>query len=341
MKRRLFGTTKDNKEVYAYSLTDGKITAEIIDLGGTIISLNVPKKDGEMVDVLLGYSKVSDYENYGGYLGALIGRVGNRIANAQFTLNGKTYNIFKNDNNVTLHGGKVGFDKKIWTVKEATDNTLLLSYLSVDGEENYPGNLTVEVKYTVENGGLSLEYFAETDSDTIINLTNHAYFNLDGENSGDILSTLVKMDSDYITPVDSDLVPNDEMMDVTGTPFDYRQFKTIGEGVNGNHEQIRLGGGIDHNFAINTNGEFKKVIECVGQKTDIKMSVYTDQPGVQFYSGNFLDGAIGKSGTQYFKRYGFCLETQHYPNSINCPSYPTTVLKKGDKFYSKTTYKFD
>ncbi len=337
MEYRIIGTAY-GKDVKAYTLKDDKISVEIMTLGATITSIKTPDKNGVVTDVLMGYKTTDEYLANGGYLGATIGRFGNRIGGAKFTLSGKEYTIGNNDNGNALHGGLVGFDKKIWSDK-VDGEVLELSYVSPDGEEGFPSTLNVTVRFSVEDGGLKLDYTATTDGETVVNLTNHAYFNLHGEGNGDILDTLLRIDADNITPVDASLIPHGEFMKVENTPFDFRKPMTIGERINSDHEQIKLCGGYDINYATNGSG-FRKIASAKSNATGIVMDVFTDAYGVQFYSGNFLSGAIGKSGKPYNYRNGFCLETQNFPNAVNCKEYPSAVLKKGEVYRTTTVYKF-
>lgn len=336
--KKPFGKTADGEAVDLYTLTDGKISVNIITYGGAIQSVLVPGKNGETVDVALGYDDVKGYQTHGGYIGALIGRIGNRIRNGEFELNGVKYHIFNNEKNASLHGGKNGFDKKVWNASVHGDK-LVLTYLSKDGEENYPGNLSVKVTYMVENSSLKIVYDATTDKDTVLNLTNHCYFNLSGQGNGTAEDTILQIFADKITPMDENLLTNGNFMDVNGTVFDFNEGKAIGKDINSDDQQIKFGGGFDHNFVLNKkeNGLFAV---AVSPRTNVKMECYTDQPGVQFYAGNFMGGTFGKGGKEYIKRGAFCLETQNYPNAVNCPEYPSCVLKPGEKYHTETVYKF-
>ncbi len=333
-----FGFTKNGERVKKYTLCGGKTQVDITDYGGTILSIRTPDKNGNIVDVCLGYDGIEGYQANGGYIGALIGRVGNRIGKGKVTLNGKDYQLALNDGENHLHGGMVGFDKKVWNAT-VDGERLILDAFSADGEENYPGNLTVKVIYTLADDELTIEYFAQSDKDTLCNLTNHCYFNLEG-NGADVYEQELFIDADYITPVDGGLIPHGELMAVKGTPFDFTEFKKIGKDIYADHEQLKFCGGYDHNFCLNTNGQFKTFAKVYSEKTGIEMECKTNLPGVQLYTGNFLDGVKGKNGAIYNKRGALCLETQVYPNAINCPEYPSYVLKKGEKYSTKTSYKF-
>src|SRR5690348_5250844 len=347
-KKSSFGKTPDGEAVDLYTLTN-KNGAEvaITNYGGSVVSLKVPDREGKLGDVVLGFDSVDGYVANTSYIGALIGRYGNRIGHSQFKLDGKTYTLPKNNGENTLHGGTKGFNKAVWTAKEipAKDGQALeLTYLSKDGEEGFPGNLQVRVIYTLtDSNALRIEYFATTDKDTVVNLTNHSYFNLAGPGSGDILSHVLTIEADKFTPVDSGLIPTGELRDVAGTPFDFRKPTAIGARINQDDEQLKLGGGYDHNFVLRRpagSGESlaARVVEAT---TGRVMEVWTTEPGVQFYTGNFLDGkSAGKGGATYPKRSAFCLETQHFPDSPNQPKFPSVVLSPGERYHTITTYKF-
>ena len=324
-----------------WTLSDGKIEAEVISYGGTLISLKTPDKSGNVADIVLGYDTLDGYVNGKAFFGALVGRYGNRIANARFVLDGKTYQLPQNDHGQTLHGGIRGFDKRIWTGKEIPGG-VELTYVSKDGEEGFPGNLTATVKYTVEGGALKIDYSAVTDKDTVLNLTNHSYFNLAGQGEGDILGEVLTLNADRFTPVNKFLIPTGELQPVQGTPFDFRKATPIGERIGGDDPQLKLGGGYDHNFVLNHKaGSMDLAATVRDPKTGRVMKVRTDQPGVQFYSGNMMtDGEKGKGGKVYNRRYGFCLETQHFPDSPNQPSFPSTELKPGERYHTVTVFEF-
>jgi aldose 1-epimerase len=347
-KKTSFGKTPDGEAVDLYTLTNKNgVEAAITNYGGSVVSLKVPDRDGKPGDVVLGFDSVDGYVSNTSYLGALIGRYGNRIGHAEFKLDGKTYTLAKNNGENTLHGGTKGFNKAVWTVKEIPANdgqALELTYLSKDGEEGFPGNLHVRVIYTLtDENALKIDYYATTDKDTVVNLTNHSYFNLSGPGSGDILGHIMMIEADKFTPVDSGLIPTGELRDVAGTPFDFRKPTEIGARINSDDEQIKLGGGYDHNFVLRKKpGEAISLAARVTEpKTGRVMEVWTTQPGVQFYTGNFLDGSLhGKGGISYTKRSAFCLETQHFPDSPNKPKFPSTELKPGERYHTTTIYKF-
>ncbi len=339
--RKSWGKLQDSVEVYIYTLTNkqGSIM-KVSNYGGIITSLLIPDRNGNLVDVVLGYDSLQGYLNQSPYFGALIGRYGNRIAGGRFTIGKETYNLALNNGPNHLHGGIKGFDKVVWDVEEFTSDStvgLKLHYLSPDGEEGYPGNLDVNVRYTLTNDyRVIFEYNASIDKPCPVNLTQHSYFNLAG--NGDILSHELMIAASKYTVVDSTLIPTGELRDVSGTAFDFRTSKLIG------HHLKATGGnpiGYDHNFELDHNSISNPVIYVSDSETGIAMEVYTDQPGVQFYSGNFLDGSIkGKNGTVYNQYNGFCLETQHFPDSPNQPSFPSTMLIPGENYSSKTIYRF-
>ncbi len=341
---REFGKTPSGETVELYTLKNAKgVAADISTYGGVIVSLKVPDRTGALGDVVLGFDDFQGYLLPPPYFGALIGRYGNRIAHAQFTLDGVVYKLAKNNGDNSLHGGNRGFDKVLWKAKPVDGQTLELTYLSKDGEEGYPGNLSVTVVYTLtDNNELKIDYRATTDKDTVLNLTNHSYFNLAGEGQGDILSHQLTLNADRYTPVDKGLIPTGELRSVEGTPFDFRQPHAIGDRIASNDEQIVLGGGYDHNFVLNRTGDGLSLAAKVTEaKSGRVMEVLTDQPAIQFYTGNFLDGTIhGKGGKIYGRRSALCLETQHYPDSPNHPDFPTAELKPGEQYHTTTVYRF-
>jgi aldose 1-epimerase len=339
--KQAFGHTTDGTSVDLYTLADGKVEARITNYGGIIVSLRTPDRDGKLDDIVLGYDSLDKYIAKTAYFGAIIGRYANRLAHGSFQLDGKTYSIPKNNGDNTLHGGIRGFDKVVWTAREIKDG-IELTYVSKDGEEGFPGTLTTTVRYTLEGGALRIEYSATTDKDTVLNLTNHSYFNLAGQGNGDVLKHVVKMNASKITPVDANLIPTGELMSVEGTPFDFRTPHAIGERIDTNNEQLRLGMGYDHNFVLDhAEGQLAEAAEVYEPTTGRILKVLTTQPGVQLYTGNHLDGSItGKQGRVYKPRFAFCLETQHYPDSPNHANFPSTELKPGEKFHSVTVFQF-
>lgn len=347
IEKKFYGKTTDGKDVYMFTLSNNKgVTANIINLGGAIVELLVPDRNGKTDDITLGYDNVKDYEVNNPHFGALIGRYGNRIGKAQFELNGKIYNLAKNDGNNHLHGGNKGFDRVVWEAEIINHNgleALQLTYLSKDGEENYPGNLQAKVIYSLnDESELKLEYFAECDQDTIANLTNHAYFNLAGHASGDILKHQLKLNAVKFTPIDDEYITTGEIRDVKGTPFDFTELTEIGARINEEDEQLKNGNGYDHNFVLNAGGKnLEKAAEVYEPSSGRVMEVFTTKPGIQFYSGNFLDGSdIGKGGVAYTQRTGFCLETQFFPNSTAHKHFPSPILRAGEKYNYTTIYKF-
>jgi aldose 1-epimerase len=337
-----FGKTPDGTPVALYSLTNSKgMEAKIATYGGAIVSLKTPDRTGAMGNVVLGYENLAGYTGGKSYFGALVGRYANRIAGGQFRIDGAVFNLPKNDGANSLHGGLRGFDKQVWTARELPGGALELTYISKDGEEGYPGKLTVTVTYTVtDDNVLRIHYAAVTDKPTVLNLSNHSYFNLKGKS--DILGHLITIHADRFTPIDSGLIPTGELKSVEGTPFDFRRPRTPGERINQTDEQLKFGHGYDHNWVLNRNGAGLSLaarIEETGETGRI-MEIYTDQPGLQFYSGNFLDGSEKGNGQVYNQHAGFCFETQHYPDSPNRPSFPSTLLKPGQKYDTTTEFRF-
>lgn len=335
----------DGKNISLYTLKNSHgMEVSITNYGATIVSIKVPDNKGQIADVSLGYDNIDGYVADKSYFGVTAGRYANRIAKGRFTLDGKTHQIPLNDGPNALHGGKIGFNKRIWEEKDVpTENAVEMSYRSPDGEEGFPGNLKVIVTFTLtESNELRLDYLATTDKDTVLNLTNHTYFNLHGEGNGDILGTEMTIHASQMTPVDSTLIPVGELRQVKGTPFDFLTEHTIGERINQSDDQLKLGRGYDHNFVIDRQKPgMVLAVKAYDQRSGRVLEVLTDQPGVQFYTGNFLDGTVhGKDGKKYEYRTGFCLETQHFPDSPNHPKFPTTELKPGEKFTSTTIYRF-
>ena len=341
-----FGETEEGP-VTKYTLENTRgMQVSVINQGGIITEIMVPDKDGNMADVVLGFDSLSGYLGDYPYFGAFIGRYGNRIAGGKFELDGEQYTLPVNNGPNSLHGGLKGFDKKYWTatpIEEGDRVGVRLTGTSPDGEEGYPGTLTVTVDYWLnDDNALTLDYTAETDQATPVNLTNHTYFNLRGAGSGDILGHELMIAADQFTPVDETLIPTGELASVEGTPFDFREPTPIGERIDADTEQIRFGGGYDHNFVLNGSGEGLRQIATVYEpQSGRTLEVETTEPGVQFYSGNFLDGSnIGKGGQPYELRTGFCLETQHFPDSPNQPDFPSTILEPGETYRSTTVYRF-
>jgi aldose 1-epimerase len=342
--RAPFGTMPDGKPVEQFTLTNANgIELKAIGYGGIITSLRVPDRAGKLDDVVLGFDRLENYLQDHPFFGAIIGRYGNRIAKAQFTLGGQTYKLAANNGPNHLHGGVKGFDKVLWDVAPAGGNALAFTRTSADGEEGYPGNLRVRVTYTLtDKNELVVEYTATTDKPTPVNLTQHSYFNLAGQASGDILGHQLMLNADRYTPVDDTLIPTGELAPVADTPFDFRKPTAIGARINGSHPQLKAGGGYDHNWVLNRQGSgLQLAARVVEPKTGRTLDIATTEPGIQFYSGNFLDGKLtGKAGAVYRHRTGFCLETQHFPDSPNQPAFPSTILKPGEEYRTRTVFTF-
>ncbi len=342
-----FGKTPDGQDADIYTLTNsGGAEVKITNYGGIVTSLKVPDRNGKLDDIVLGFDNLDAYLKGHPYFGAIIGRYGNRISKGRFTLHGVEYKLAVNNGENHLHGGIKGFDKVVWNAKPrkvANGAALELTYLSKDGEEGYPGNLSVKVVYTLTNANaLKIDYSATTDKDTVVNLTHHSYFNLAGQGNGDILKHRLFVNAARFTPTDAGSIPTGELRSVRGTPFDFTRATTIGTRINQDYEQLRLGKGYDHNFILNgIMGTLRRSARVYEPTTGRVMEVWTTEPGMQLYSGNFLDGTLtGKNGKVYQQRYGFCLETQHYPDSPNKPNFPTTVLRKGGRYHTITIYEF-
>lgn len=342
-----FGTLEDGRTAHLFTLTNEQGTEiKITNYGGIITSLKVADKNGEMEDVVLGFDDLDGYLQEGvPYFGAIIGRYGNRIADAQFELDGETYQLAANDGPNHLHGGEQGFDKRLWDAEsfENEDGSgVRLQYLSEDGEEGYPGNLSVEVIYTLtEDDELKIDYTATTDKATVVNLTNHSYFNLAGYDHGTILDHRVMINADEFLPVNETLIPTGEFRSVEDTPFDFTEPTLVGRRINADNEQIARGQGYDHCWVLNGEAGEMKLAATVHEPASGRfMEVFTTEPGIQFYTGNFLDGTLSGKGAAYSHRSGLCLETQHFPDSPNQPDFPSTVLQPGETYSTQTTYKF-
>jgi aldose 1-epimerase len=344
-KSKAFQKTIDGKETALFTLKNkNNAVAELTSYGARLVSLSVPDKNGNMVDVTLGHDSVGGYAKPSEpYFGCTIGRYGNRIAKGKFNLDAREFTLDINNSPNSLHGGSKGFHTKVWDAVQKDSQSITFSYVSPNGDAGYPGTLRVKVTYTLNNeNGLEIGYEATTDAITVVNLTNHAYFNLNGAGSGTINDHELMINADKITPVDATLIPTGELMKVEGTPFDFRNPATIGSRIDTTNDQIKKGLGFDHNFVLNgADGTVKKVATVKGNTSGITMEVWTDQPGLQFYGGNFLNGSeIGKGGKAYGYREGFCLEAQHFPDSPNQPSFPSTILDKGQVYKQTTIYKF-
>jgi aldose 1-epimerase len=347
MKSELFGKLPDDTSVELFTLTNANgVSTSITNYGGRVVSLKVPDKTGALGDVVLGFDTLAGYVAENPYFGALIGRYGNRIGNAQFTLEGQEYHLTANDGPNSLHGGKKGFDKVVWTVTDLTtaDTPMLeLRYTSNDGEENYPGTLLCIVTYSLTpKNELKIDYKATTNRPTVLNLTNHSYWNLAGAGSGDILSHQLTIAASKFTPVDKTLIPTGEIRSLDHSPLDFRNATAIGERIDKNDEQLKFGKGYDHNYVLDTvDGSLTRCALVQETTSGRSMEVLTTQPGLQFYTGNFLDGTLkGKGGKVYGRRSALCLETQHFPDSPNKPTFPTTELKPGEDYKQTTIYRF-
>jgi len=343
ISKQTFGTTKDGCQIDLYTLTNkNNMQVMISTFGGTIVSIKTPDKTGMLIDVALGYDKLENYETQDKYIGALIGRHGNRIQKGHFTLNGKKFQLYCNDGNNHLHGGKIGFDKKVWSAKEA-DQGLSLTYVSANGEEGYPGTLKVEVLYSLtDDNTLSIDYKAISDEDTVCNLTNHTYFNLAGYDSGTILKQKIQIFANCYTDADKESLPTGKIVSVAGTPLDLREPTRIGDHIDDSFEQLQFAGGYDHNWVIDAyDGTLKKAAFAFDDGTGITLTASTTLPGLQFYSGNYLDGAPeGKNNSHIYKRCGFCLESQYFPNALEHPKFEQPIIKKGETWHALTTYQF-
>ncbi len=337
-----FGKLTDGTAIEIYTLKDSTIEARIITYGGRVQSLMVPDRKGKVADIVLGFDSVGGYvDNPGPFFGAIIGRYANRIANGQFQLDGKTYHLPQNDGSNTLHGGPEGFDKVVWDAKPI-ENGVELTHVSKDGDEGFPGTLTAVVKYTLVGNTLHIDYSATTDKDTVVNLTNHSYFNLSGQGNGTILHDELRIDASRFTPVNTNLIPTGVLQPVAGTPFDFRKLTVIGSRINDNNEQLHNAKGYDDNWVLNhPAGQMGEAAEVYDPESGRVLTVLTTQPGIQFYTGNFLDGTIkGKDGKVYLHRGALCLETQHFPDSPNQPKFPSAELKPGQRYHQITEFRF-
>jgi len=349
MEKKPFGQLPDGQAIDLYTLTNAHgMQVAITNYGAAVVSIKVPGRQGKMDDVALGYDTLDGYVSDKAFLGATVGRYGNRIGHAKFTLGGTEYNLAKNNGENTLHGGKVGFNKKVWQAREVPsggEQSLELSYVSKDGEEGYPGTLRASVTFTLPNdrNALIIDYRATTDKTTVVNLTNHTYFNLSGEGHGDILKYQLELDASHFTPVDQTLIPTGEVLATKGTPLDFTKPVEIGARINDNDPQLKFGKGYDHNYVLDRNGKpgLIEAAEVFDPQSGRVLQVYTTEPGIQFYTGNFLQGEEhGKGGKVYTYRSAFCLETQHFPDSPNKPSFPSTELKPGQEYRSTTEFRF-
>jgi aldose 1-epimerase len=344
LQQQPYGAATSGGYADLYTLAnDQGVTVALTNYGGIITTLHTPDRNGQPGDIVLGYDNLEEYVARNPFFGCLVGRFGNRIGGAKFTLKGKSYTLAQNNGQNHLHGGRVGFDKVLWAAEPFTTPAsagVKLTYTSADGEEGYPGNLVVTVIYTLtDNNEFHLDYNAATDQTTIVNLTNHTYYNLAGK--GDILGHVMQINADRFTPVDSTLIPTGELRSVAGTPFDFRTPTPIGARIDQQDEQLAFGQGYDQNFVVDgTPGELRRAALVSEPTSGRTLEVLTTQPGVQFYSGNVLPNLTGKGGQEYQRRYGFCLETQHFPDSPNQPNFPSVVLEPGERYQETTVWKF-
>jgi aldose 1-epimerase len=342
VKMSIWGHTAEGSPVPIYTLKSGQIEVRVMAYGAKLVSIRTPDRSGKMADIVLGYDSLQDYLNdTKTHFGSVVGRYGNRIGLGKFTLDGKSYQIPVNNGVNALHGGPIGFDQHLWTAHEVP-NGVEFTLVSPDGDMGFPGKLTSHVKYTLEGNTLRLDYSATTEQDTVLNLTNHAYFNLNGDDQGNILNQKIEIKAEKYTPIDSGLIPTGELAPVAGTPLDFRKPEVIGSRISDNFDQLKLGGGYDFNFVLDGQaGTLRPAAIVTDPASGRKMTVETTEPGIQFYSGNFLDGTFtGRHGMKYQQHSGLCLETQHFPDSPNHPDFPSTVLHPGHTFHSTTTFTF-
>lgn len=338
-----FVSEVDGKPTALYVLKNSKgMEACVTNFGGRIVSLMVPGADGELRDVVLGHDSIADYVNIDGNFGALIGRYGNRINQGKITIDSIDYQLPQNNYGHCLHGGPKGFHNSVWDATQPNDSTLVLTLASPDGEAGFPGNVNVKVTYTLTGNDLDLAYEATTDKPTVLNLTNHSYFNLSGNPANTVLDETLTIKASGFTPIDSTFMTTGEIAAVEGTPFDFRSGKKIGQDIEANNEQLKNGLGYDHNFVLDTKGDINTpAVTLSDPQSGIKMQVFTTEPGIQVYAGNFLDGTVsGKKGIVYPRRSAICLETQHYPDSPNKPEWPSVVVRPGDTYKTHTIYRF-
>lgn len=339
---RKFGITKDGSKPYLYKMkNDAGMEVQVSDFGATLVNVTVLDQDKNPVEVVLGYEDAAGYENGTAAIGAIVGRNANRIGGACVTINGIDYKLAENDGKNNLHSGPDVYQKRMWRVVENGDDHVTFLLHSPDGDQGYPGALVMKVTYSLdEENTLMIHYEAEPDQDTIINMTNHSYFNLNGHKSGDVLNHTLWLNADAFTPADAASIPTGEIRSVEGTPMDFRTDKTIGKDIEADYEPLVFGNGYDHNWVLKNEGEFDKVAEVAGDESGIHMSVLTDLPGVQIYTANFLDGEKGRDGAVYEMRDAICLETQYYPDAIHHENFPGPICKKGEKYDTRTAYRF-
>lgn len=341
--KQKFGATKKNEEASLYTITNNNgMKAVVSDFGACLINLFVPDKNGKLLDVVWGYDSVSGYENNGVFLGATIGRCANRIGRSKFTLGGKEYELDQNDGKNNLHGGFDGYNARMWETKfEESGSAVTFGLKSPDKDQGFPGAADIAVTYALtDDNALAITYKATADADTIMNMTNHSYFNLDGADSDSILEHEVWIDADEFTEADAESIPTGRLLSVAGTPMDFRSFRVIGKDIDKDYEPLRFGGGYDHNWVLKNNGKTAVVAKLRSKKSGIVMSVSTDLPGMQLYTGNFLAGEEGKNGKKYGKRSAACFETQYFPDAVNHENFESPVLKAGEQYKTTTTYQF-
>ena len=339
--KSLFGKTANAENVYKYDLISDLSKVSILTFGATIQSFIVPSKNGD-IDVVLGYDELSSYEKLDSYLGATVGRNCNRIKKSKFYLDGKLICLNANDNGNNLHGGLVGFSHKVWKVVEVDEanTSITLSLFSKDGDENFPSNLEVKTKYTLNGSSLTIEYFGEADGKTVCNLTNHSYFSLDGDGASTAHDTYFKINSNSVTEVDNELIPTGNIVSVKDTPFDFTSFKKINRDILSSNEQIKYMNGYDCNFCLENKGNYQEVAWAYSENSGVSLAVSTNMPGLQLYSGYFLTDRVGKGGKLYKNNRSICLEAQTYPDAVNNKNFPSLIIDKGEKYYAKTTYEF-
>lgn len=340
---REFGKNKKGEDAHLYTITNKNgIKMEVTDFGATLVSLQIPDKSGVARDVVLGYDDPLGYEGPSGtFFGATVGRNANRIGNASFELNGQCWHLDKNDGEHNLHSGLDFWSFRIWDVKEKIENSITFALFSPEGDQGYPGAVEVEVRYTLtEENGVEISYYGKPDADTPLNLTNHSYFNLDGHDSGSVGKQLLWIDADAFTRTDADLIPTGEIVSVEGTPMDFRVKKPVGKDIDSEYEAVKLGKGYDHNWVLNGKGTYRKVAELESLESGICMEVYTDLPGIQIYSGNYLNHEVGKNGTIYYQNQGICFETQYFPDAVNHDHFESSVCRKNKIYQTKTCYRF-
>lgn len=337
-----FGVLKNGQKVRLFIMeNEAGMSASVTEYGASLVSLNVLDQDGRLTDVVLGYNDVTGYEEGTASFGATVGRNANRIGGASFTINGVDYELEKNDNGNNLHSGPDLYNKRIWEVEKQEEGKVSFLLHSADGDQGYPGNLDIRVTYELtEDNELRITYDGVSDQDTVINMTNHSYFNLNGHNSGVVLGHQVMLEADYFTRADAESIPTGELVDVTDTPMDFRKMHAIGDEIDADYEAVRFGGGYDHNWVLKNNGKFVKVAQAEGEKSGIIMEVYTDLPGIQMYTANFLEGEAGKEQAIYEKRNAVCFETQYFPDAVNKENFESPVCRAGVHYHTVTAYKF-